>query len=293
MARAMPVISIRRPRKTNGKQDQVAHALVHSSDHHDVGRAGCQGEIADRGEAKCKRDRHGRKDHRADHENEEDQKIQIAKCLQDRRQQNERSDDACDDRQGGQQAAQARDADEPEDGCDQHQPDADRQRCRTPGVDDLERRSGDEGLVGGEFIGRPNDEHEKCQRRRGRYDIQERAELRTEHADDGGHPHVLAALERNHRPEHGEPEEENAGKLVGPDDRRAEYVSAHDARGQHHDLRQHEQGRRDCDSVAKHHVRCHHPSARIRLRSAGREPGIHMRRMAHAGHDSWPAAFSR
>ena len=59
MARAMPVISMSSPRKTNKgpEQDEVAHALVHAPDHHDVGGRGGQRDVAEGGEPKREGDR--------------------------------------------------------------------------------------------------------------------------------------------------------------------------------------------------------------------------------------------
>ena len=39
------------------------------------------------------------------------------------------------------------------------------------------------------------------------------------------HSHVLAAAERDHRAEHSEPEEQDRGELVRPDERIVEYVA--------------------------------------------------------------------
>ena len=49
----------------------MTHALVHASDHDDVRSAGRESEVADRGEAESKGDRHRREYHCADEEHEE------------------------------------------------------------------------------------------------------------------------------------------------------------------------------------------------------------------------------
>ena len=45
-------------------------------------------------------------------------------------------------------------------------------------------------------------------------------------ADDRRHAHVFAALERNDRPKHCKPEEQDRGQFVGPHERLVKDVSA-------------------------------------------------------------------
>ena len=55
--------------------------------------------------------------------------------------------------------------------------------------------------------------------------VEERPRPRLQHADDGRHAHVLAALEGDDRAQHGEPQEQDRGELVRPDDRLVEDVA--------------------------------------------------------------------
>ena len=90
------------------------------------------------------------------------------------------------------------DARQPQERDEQHETDAHGQRRGAPGVRDLERRGGHKNLVGGELVGRMHDQHEKGQGCRDRDHVQEGPRARAQHADDGRHAHVLAALERDH-----------------------------------------------------------------------------------------------
>jgi len=56
---------------------------------------------------------------------------------------------------------------------------------------------------------------------------------------------VLAALQRNHAAQHGEPQKQDGGKFVRPDQRRAERVARGDAGKQDTDLCNHQDGGRD------------------------------------------------
>ena len=119
---------------------------------------------------------------------------------------------------------------EPKHGDHEHQSKTDRQSRRAPGVDDVERRRCDVNLVGSKLISRVDDEEQECQGCRYRDHVQERPSARAEHADDGRHPHMLVALEGEHRAQHGEPQEEDAGEFVRPHERGMEDISPNDAR---------------------------------------------------------------
>ena len=83
-----------------------------------------------------------------------------------------------------------------------------------------------------------------------------------QHADDGRHAHVLAALEGDHRTQHGEPQEQDRGQLVRPHDRLVEDVAGQDAGEQDDDLGDNEQRRRDLDQRNKGGVDPGRPVAR-------------------------------
>ena len=76
MARAMPVISISRPRKTNrGTESRIRCAIPSSiaPDHDHIRGVGCEDDEAEGGEAKGEGDRHGGKHHRPDQPDEENE----------------------------------------------------------------------------------------------------------------------------------------------------------------------------------------------------------------------------
>ncbi|MET4762455.1 hypothetical protein ABH975_005536 [Bradyrhizobium ottawaense] len=108
----------------HGQQDQMAHAFVHATNDDRIGRVRRQRQISDGGKTEGKGDRHRRQHHGADDDHEEDQQVEIAERFQYRRDEDERGDDAGDERPSREQAAQARDAGEPQDRRDQHQSDA-------------------------------------------------------------------------------------------------------------------------------------------------------------------------
>ena len=51
----------------------------------------------------------------------------------------------------------------------------------------------------------------------------------TASVDERAHPHMLERADRRHRTEHGEPQEEDRGELVGPDQRRVQDIARDDA----------------------------------------------------------------
>ena len=167
-----------------------------------VGRAGGERDVAEGGEPEREGDRHAGEHHRADEPDEEDQQVEVAERLQHGLQQDQHADRAPRPAPTAPSDVRARSPtlSEPQQRDDDHQPDADRQRGGAPGVRDLERRGGDEDLVGGELEGRVDDEQQEGERGRDRDHVEEGARAGREHADEGGHAHVLAALERDTEP---------------------------------------------------------------------------------------------
>ena len=137
------------------------------------------------------------------------------------------------------------------------------------------------------------DEQQKGERRRDRDHVEEGASTGLEHADDRGHAHVLAALERDDRAQHGEPEEQDAGQLVRPDDRLVEDVAGQDAGEQDDDLGDDERRRRDLDEAGKDRAdpsRPASPRSNGRIVQGGR---LNLRDMRHGCYTSLPEVFSR
>ena len=97
-------------------------------------------------------------------------------------------------------------------------------------VRDLQRRRGDEALLGTRTRTPARPRSAGMRGRRDRDDIEERPHGRRYHADQCGHAHVLATLESQHGAQHGEPQEQDRGQLVRPDERRVEDVARDHAR---------------------------------------------------------------
>ena len=67
-------------------------------------------------------------------------------------------------------------------------------------------------------------------------------------------PHVPVAAQRDDRAEHRQPQEQEGGEFVGPDDRAVEHVARDDAGKQNAGLRQHQQRAERLADAADHHV---------------------------------------
>ena len=87
---------------------------------------------------------------------------------------------------------------------------------RAPDVGDLERRRGDEDSRR-RIRSRLDDQKQECQRRDDRQHVEEGPRLGDAIGDHRRHPHVLAPAERDHRAQHGQPQEQDRGQLVRPD----------------------------------------------------------------------------
>ena len=83
-------------------------------------------------------------------------------------------------------------------------------------------------------------EGERCGNRQ---DVEKRPRPRFQHSDDRRHSHVLGTLKRQHGAQHCEPQEENAGKFVRPDQRFLEHIAGGNAREEHDDFRKDERSR--------------------------------------------------
>ena len=78
---------------------------------------------------------------------------------------------------------------------------------------------------------------QKGERCGNRQDVEKRPRPRFQHSDDRRHSHVLGTLKGQHGAQHGEPEEEDAGKFVRPDQRLLEQIAGGNARKEHDDFR--------------------------------------------------------
>ena len=136
-----------------------------------------------------------------------------------------------------------------------HQADADRQRRGAPDVGDLQRRRGDEAFFIGVFVGRPDDQQQERQRGAGRDHVEIGPHRRAGAGDDGGHPHVLGTAERHRRSQHRQPQEQDRGQFVRPDQRAMQAVTRHHAGKQDDDLGDHQQRRRNFDQHSQRPLR--------------------------------------
>ena len=234
----------------HGKQDQVAHALVHPPGDDERRGVRGDGEVGEGSEREREGDRHAKEHHGADTEEEEDKQVHVLERHQHRAQQRADDDERHHDAEREEGVAGGADAKELDEADDDHQREADRQGGGTPGVDDAERRGDHPGFLLGENKGRADDEDEEGQRCRDRHEVEQRPRPGRHHADEGGHPHVLAAAQRHDRAEHGEPDEEDRGELVRPDERVVQRIAPDDAGEQHDDLDDDEDRRRKLNHAA-------------------------------------------
>ena len=146
------------------QQDQVAHALVHAADQHHQRRARGQRQIAVGRKPEPERNRHAGKDAEAGDADKEDDQIEIAERLQRAPEQPEDRDDERDRQDRSQHGPDIARSGQPQEGKQRHQRDADRQRCGTPAIGDLQRRRGDVAFLVGVFAGRPGNQKQKRQR---------------------------------------------------------------------------------------------------------------------------------
>jgi hypothetical protein len=133
----------------------------------------------------------------------------------------------------------------------QHQPETDRDGAGAQDVGEPQRRGFDVPLVGG-VIARPGQHDQQEQRRHHhRQHLRPRLPARRHRRHDRGQPHVLAALQRHHRAEHRQPQEQHRRQFVAPHQRVAEPEAADHAGQQYPDFHHHQQRRGDFHRVAQ------------------------------------------
>ena len=126
-----------------------------------------------------------------------------------------------------------------------------------------------------------------------RQDVEECSRPRRAHADEGGHAHVLAAPQGHDRAQHRQPQEQDGGELVRPDERLVEDIAPDHAGEKHHDLGDDQQRRRDLDQIPQDGVDGRHPVARC---AAGEAPAASASAMLSTFMTftpAWPEYFSR
>ena len=226
------------------QQDQVRHALVDAPDDDHQRRAGGQRQIAEDAQAEGEGDRDAGEDAAGRDADEEDQQVRPAQVFEQRGGEPEGADDGDDDGRGRDQfpaAACLRQAQRRE---RRHQPDARGQRGGAPGIGDLQGRRGDRPFLQGIFPGRPGNHHQEGQAGAGGHGFQQGPLLAPGTGQERRHAHVLAAAQGHRRAEHGQPEEQDGGQLVRPDQRAVQDETCDHAREQHGDVGQHQECRR-------------------------------------------------
>ena len=256
------------------QQDQVAHALVHAADQHHQRRMRGQRQIAEDRKPEAEGDRHAGEDAEAGDADKEDDQIEIAERTQPRLRQPEHRNQHRDRQHRAEHDPDIAGPRQPQQRKQRHQADADRQRRGAPGVGDLQRRRGDEAFLVGVFVGRPGDQQQERQRRAGRDHIEIGPHRRAGAGDDRGHPHVLGAAERHRGAQHRQPQEQDRGQFVRPDQRAVQAVARHHAGEQDDDLGDDQQRRRDFDQHPERRFeRCGERTAARGHRLAGRRDG--------------------
>ena len=243
----------------HGQQDEMAHALVHAPDQDHERRMRRQRQVAEDGKAEREGDRHAGKDGGGHDADEEDQQIEVAELEEQRCGEPEQRDE------NGHGAGRNRDRSQRSGAADakrrehRHQRYPARQRRGTPGVVQPERRRRDESFFLRILVSRPRDQQQKCQRGAGREQVERRPRRRRQAADGRGHAHMLVAAERDHRAEHRQPQEQNRGQLIRPDQRMIEDVARNDAAEQNDNFGCNQRCRQNLDDSAKRRSRAPSP----------------------------------
>ena len=211
----------------NRQQDQMGHAFVDAPDNRRHRDQGGDREVAIRGEPEGKGDRHAGEDVERDDADEENQQVLVIELEEHRLKQEEDADAGADQRERTKDETPASRFHQSQQRDKEHECTAYWKRGGAPGIGDPQSRRGDHYLVVGELVGGIDNERKKDQRRGNGQHIEERARRRRYPADDGGHAHVLAAAQCHHRTQHRQPDEENRGEFVRPEDRLVENVARH------------------------------------------------------------------
>ena len=138
MARAMPVISISRPRKTNSGTASRMRWLMPSSMRPTtttIGRVGRERDVAEGREPEREGDRHAGEHHRADSPTKKISRLRLPSGFSTGLEQDQHADQRRDQRHGAEHVSrQSPTSSSRRTRDDDHQPDADRQRGGAPGV---------------------------------------------------------------------------------------------------------------------------------------------------------------
>ena len=210
------------------EQDQRAHAFVHAP-HDDRQRRRRAGQQIGR---RCQRERKrdwdagdGRRPQQTDEEHEQRtlphrRQIRLGEIEADR--------DQAHDRDDAEQVASLV-VDDPKQAAREGDHEAERDGQRSHGPRPAQGRRLGEGLVLQVFIGRVQRQPQERERRADRERLGPALRARPDHRDEEGQPHVAAALHRQRAAQHGQPQEQDRGEFVGPDDRAIEHGTRDDS----------------------------------------------------------------
>ena len=231
----------------DGQQDQRGHALVQAvGDHREIDVDG-EDQVADRRKPETRRDRNAEADQRADEEEEEDQELDVRRQVLQRARRKVRPDrEAADHRERQHGLAERGLLEHFHDRKDRHQRGADRQRRDAVDTGEVDRRNDIDRLFVRELHEGRHHDAEESRHDAERDGLDERPPRVGNHLDDGGHPHVLAAVQRDDRTQHREPQEQHRRDFVRPHQRRVEAVARDDAGEQHDHVRD---GQRDAQPL--------------------------------------------
>ena len=179
--------------------------------------------------------------------------------------------------------------DQPQHGEHGHEPEPDRQGRRPPPVRNIERGSRDHDFVRRELVGRVEHQDQEGEGSGNRQDVEKGPRPRSQHSDDCGHSHVLGTLKRQHGAQHREPEKEDSGKFVRPDDRLLEQIAGGNARKEHDDLRDHKRSRGDPDERPEESLDLSRGACRAR--GGERRADVHLLHDLHGRYPMLPAYF--
>ena len=225
--------------------------LVHPA-HDDHGRrVGGEHHVTHGGQSKRERDRYASEHRRRNANDKKHHQVQVTQLAPQRLEQHQQQHQTSRDRQRLHhlpgltclQQLQQRE------NC--HRAKADDHRRHPPRVADLERRRQHHRLLDGVLPRVGEDDQQKSQCSCRRQQVEEGAPVRCHLADQGRHPHVLAALERHGGTEHGQPQKQYRGEFVRPDQRVAKQVARDHAGQQHDDLCSDKQGNRYAQHAAQ------------------------------------------
>ena len=222
------------------QQDDMAHALVNARHNHGERRAGGDGEKGKGSQSEGKDDRGARQDQGTDQKNEKHNELVIAHRHQQRFGRIKPAPDRQGDRKRQGHQCDAMRPPHAHQANQQHQGNADRQSDGAPDIGDFQRGRDDHDLVNRIFDGGVDHETQKHNPRGQSKGLEKRAASRRGRTDQGRHAHMFGALIGDHRPHHRQPQKQDGGELIRPDQRLAIDITGHNTGKQNNCFHQHQ-----------------------------------------------------